>query len=189
MNVGYARVSTRDQDLSLQLDALEKAGCEKVFQEKLSGTDSGRPELRAMMSQLRKNDVIVVWKLDRLARSLKDLVSLVNEMNEKGVELNSLHDHIDTSTAQGKFTFHLFAAMAEFERDIISERTKAGLAAARARGRTGGGLKDSPKKRSTPPSSLKNCIRKENCRSRTSANNWRSPEGLSTTTCATEALR
>ena len=138
MKIGYARVSTQEQELSLQLDALKAAGCEQIYQEKITGTKKVRPELNRMMTQFRKGDAVVIWKLDRLARSLKDLVSLVNEIQEKGAELQSLHDHIDTSTSHGKFTFHIFAALAEFERDIISERTKAGLAAARARGRQGG---------------------------------------------------
>ncbi len=138
MRIGYARVSTKDQDLSLQTDALEKAGCEKIYREKESGKSTKRPRLKQMLSQLRKGDVVVVWKLDRLARSLKDLIDLVNKMHQGGVELKSLHDQIDTSTPQGKFTFHLFAAMAEFERDLISERTRAGLESARAQGRVGG---------------------------------------------------
>ncbi len=138
MRIGYARVSTKDQDLSLQLEALEQAGCEKIFREKESGKNAQRPQLQEMMSQLRQGDVVVVWKLDRLARSIRDLIDLVNKMHQEGVELQSLRDQIDTNTPQGKFTFHLFAAMAEFERDLISERTKAGLAAARAQGRTGG---------------------------------------------------
>ena len=138
MKIGYARVSTQEQELSLQIDALETAGCEHIYQEKITGAKKARPELQRMMSQLRKEDTVVIWKLDRLARSLKDLVSIVNEIQGKEAELQSLNDHIDTSTPHGKFTFHLFAALAEFERDIISERTKAGLAAARARGRMGG---------------------------------------------------
>ena len=138
MNIGYARVSTQDQDLSLQLDALNGAGCNKIYKEKITGSKRERPQLQKMLGQLRKEDVVVIWKLDRLARSLKDLVGLVNEIQEKGGALHSLNDLIDTTTPHGKFTFHIFAALAEFERDIISERTKAGLAAARARGRKGG---------------------------------------------------
>lgn len=138
MLIGYARVSTKDQDLSLQLEALEKAGCEQIYREKESGKSAQRPQLKKMLSQLRKGDVVVVWKLDRLARSIRDLIELVNKMHQDGVELKSLHDQIDTKTPQGKFTFHLFAAMAEFERDLISERTKAGLESARAQGRIGG---------------------------------------------------
>lgn len=138
MKIGYARVSTKDQDLALQIDALKKAGCKKIFQEKMTGATKERPELKKMIEQLRKGDVVVIWKLDRLGRSLKNLVQLVNEIQGKGAGLKSLGDHIDTVTPQGKLTFHLFAALAEFERDIIRERTHAGLAAARARGRKGG---------------------------------------------------
>lgn len=138
MKIGYARVSTQEQNLSLQLDALQTAGCTTIHHEKVTSAKKERPELQKLMGQLRAGDVVVVWKLDRLGRSLQDLVSLVNEMQGKGAEFQSLNDHIDTTTPQGKFTFHLFAALAEFERDIIRERTKAGLAAARARGRKGG---------------------------------------------------
>ena len=140
MKLGYARVSTQEQDLSLQIDALNDAGCSQIYQEKITGGASHkeRPQLQKMIGQLRQGDLVIIWKLDRLARSLKDLVSLVNEIQEKGSELHSLNDHIDTTTPHGKFTFHLFAALAEFERDLIRERTKAGLAAARARGRKGG---------------------------------------------------
>ena len=138
MNIGYARVSTRNQELALQLDALKKAGCKALFQEKASGAKADRPELRKMIDQLREDDVVVIWKLDRLGRSLRDLVNLVTEIQSKGAGIKSLTDQIDTTTPQGKLTFHLFAALAEFERDIISERTKAGLVSARARGRTGG---------------------------------------------------
>jgi DNA invertase Pin-like site-specific DNA recombinase len=146
MKIGYARVSTEEQELSLQLDALEGAGCRKVYQEKITGSTKERPELQKMLEHLREGDVVVIWKLDRLARSLKDLVSLVNEIQEKGGALQSLNDQIDTTTPHGKFTFHIFAALAEFERDIIRERTKAGLAAARARGRKGGRPKGLSKK-------------------------------------------
>ncbi|MEL6148910.1 MAG: recombinase family protein [Chloroflexota bacterium] len=138
MKIGYARVSTTDQDLNLQLDALNAAGCERIYHEKISGANKNRPQLRQLLDHLREGDEIIVWKLDRLARSLTDLVSLVTEIQEKGASFHSLQDQIDTSSAHGKFTFHLFAALAEFERDIIRERTKAGLAAARARGRVGG---------------------------------------------------
>ena len=138
MKIGYARVSTQEQDLSLQLDALKQAGCAQIYQEKITGAKRERPELQKMLEQLRDADVVVIWKLDRLARSLKDLVDLVNQIQEQGAALLSLNDQIDTTTPHGKFTFHIFAALAEFERDIIRERTKAGLAAARARGRIGG---------------------------------------------------
>jgi DNA invertase Pin-like site-specific DNA recombinase len=138
LKIGYARVSTKDQNLSLQKDALRKEGCELIFEEKASGAKSDRPELRRMIDQLRKGDIVIIWKLDRLGRSLRDLVNLVTEIQDKGAGLKSLNDSIDTTTPQGKLTFHLFAALAEFERDIISERTKAGLESARARGRKGG---------------------------------------------------
>jgi len=138
LKIGYARVSTKDQNLSLQNDALQKEGCELIFEEKASGAKSDRPELRRMIDQLRKGDIVIIWKLDRLGRSLRDLVNLVTEIQDKGAGLKSLNDSIDTTTPQGKLTFHLFAALAEFERDIISERTKAGLESARARGRKGG---------------------------------------------------
>jgi DNA invertase Pin-like site-specific DNA recombinase len=138
MKIGYARVSTKDQNISMQIDALEKEGCKMIFQEKVSGSKTDRPELRKIMEQLREDDIIVIWKLDRLGRSLIHLVKLVKEIMDKGAHLKSLNDSIDTSTPQGKLTFHIFAALAEFERDIIRERTIAGLEAARARGRVGG---------------------------------------------------
>ena len=137
MRIGYARVSTKDQNLALQMDALKKEGCKIIYQEKMSGVKS-RPELRKMIDQIRENDVVVIWKLDRLGRSLRDLVNLVNEIQGKGAELKSLNDSINTTTPHGRLTFYFFAALAEFERDIIRERTMAGLAAARARGRRGG---------------------------------------------------
>lgn len=138
MKIGYARVSTKEQTLSLQLDALKKEGCKQIFQEKISGAKADRPELRKMINRLGEGDIIVTWKLDRLGRSLHDLVNLVNEIQDKGAGLKSLNDSIDTTTSYGKLTFRLFASLAEFERDIIRERTKAGLEAARASGRKGG---------------------------------------------------
>lgn len=138
MKIGYARVSTKDQNLSLQLDALEKEGCEKIFQEKATGGNADREELKKLLEHLREGDIAVIWKLDRLGRSLRDLVNLVTDIQAKGAGLKSLNDSIDTTTPQGKLTFHLFAALAEFEREIIRERTKAGLESARARGRKGG---------------------------------------------------
>jgi len=138
MKIGYARVSTKDQNLNLQMDDLKKAGCQKIFQEKITGATKERPQLQKMIEQVREGDVIYIWKLDRLGRSLKDLIQLVNEIQDKGAGLKSLNDQIDTTTPQGKLTFHLFAALSEFERDIIRERTFAGLASARARGRVGG---------------------------------------------------
>lgn len=138
MLIGYARVSTKDQNLELQWDALTKAGCEMIFQEKASGVKADRPELEKMMSQLRKGDVVCIYKLDRLGRSLKNLLELVAEFEKRGVGLRSLTDAIDTTTPQGRLVLNIFASLAEFERDLIRERTKAGLEAARARGRKGG---------------------------------------------------
>jgi len=138
MKIGYARVSTKDQNLNLQMDDLKKAGCQKIFQEKITGATKERPQLQKMIEQVREGDVVFIYKLDRLGRSLKDLIQLVNEIKKKGAGLKSLNDPIDTTTPQGKLTFHLFAALSEFERDIIRERTFAGLASARARGRVGG---------------------------------------------------
>ena len=146
MKIGYARVSTEDQSLQLQIDALRKAGCEQIFQEKVSGKNADRQELKNLRAQLRNGDTVIVWKLDRLGRSLRNLMELVSEFQDKGVHFQSLQDQINTSTPMGKCTFHLFAALAEFERDIISERTKAGLAATRARGRKGGRPKGLSKK-------------------------------------------
>jgi DNA invertase Pin-like site-specific DNA recombinase len=137
MIFGYARVSTPDQVLHLQTDALKAAGCTKIVQEKISSAKE-RPALRQLLTELREGDTLIVWKLDRLGRSLKDLVTLVGGFQEKGVHFVSLQDHLDTTTAQGRLMFNLFASLAEFERDIIRERTKAGLTAARARGRQGG---------------------------------------------------
>ena len=138
MKIGYARVSTKEQLLHLQEDALKKAGCEKIYSEKVGSANTNRIKLNEMMGQLREGDVIVVWKLDRLGRSLRDLVNLIARFHESGVGFQSLQDNIDTTTPTGKLTFHLFAALAEFERDIIRARTNAGLEAARARGRKGG---------------------------------------------------
>ena len=130
MRIGYARVSTEDQDLALQLDALNKAKCKKFYQEKIIGRTKERPEFQKLLDNLRPKDVIIIWKLDRLGRSFKDLVQLVNEIQEKGAGPKSLHDNIDTTTPQGKLTFHIFAALAEFEADMMRERTHAGLKAA-----------------------------------------------------------
>lgn len=138
MLVGYARVSTQDQNPALQLDALKAAGCEKVFVEKASGAQRERPELQAALEYLRAGDALVVWKLDRLARSVKQLIETVEGMEAKGIGFRSLTEAIDTTTAGGKLVFHIFGALAEFERTIIRERTRAGLDAAKARGRIGG---------------------------------------------------
>ena len=138
MRIGYARVSTLDQNLDLQLDALKLSGCEEIFEEKVSAASKERHQLSRLFSILRKGDSVVVWKLDRLGRSLRDLIGLISKMKDLGVTFISIQDSIDTSTATGRFTFNIFASLAEFEREIISERTKAGLAATRARGRKGG---------------------------------------------------
>jgi len=137
MLVGYARVSTQDQKPELQLDALKAAGCEKVFVEKASGAQRERPELTAALDYVRDGDTLVVWKLDRLARSMKQLIETVEGLEEKGIGFRSLTEAIDTTTAGGKLVFHVFGALAEFERSIIRERTRAGLDAAKARGRKG----------------------------------------------------
>jgi DNA invertase Pin-like site-specific DNA recombinase len=139
MRIGYARVSTIDQNLELQRDALARAGCVQVYEEKASGkSKAGRPELANMMRALRKGDTLIVWRLDRLGRSLVDLVQLVDELALRGVAFESLSEKIDTSTAQGRMFFGFIAAMAQYQRDVISENTKAGLEASKARGRSGG---------------------------------------------------
>jgi len=138
MNIGYARVSTQDQNLDLQNDALKGAGCEKIYTDKMSGAKTDRPGLEEILSILRKGDTLVVWKLDRLGRSLTHLIKVMNILDEQGIYFRSVQESLDTSTPGGKLIFHVFGALAEFERDIIRERTLAGLAAARARGRTGG---------------------------------------------------
>ena len=136
--VGYARVSTAQQSPQLQIDALQSAGCQKIYQEMASGAKAQRPQLEEMLAQLRSGDVLVVWKLDRLGRSLTHLVQLVNQLLEQDVGLQSLNDPIDTTSAQGRLMFNIFASLAEFERELIGERTQAGLKSARARGRSGG---------------------------------------------------
>ena len=138
MLIGYARVSTHDQNLDLQRDALEAAGCERVIVDTMSGAASARPGLAQLKDVLRAGDTLVVWRLDRLGRSLKDLIAWMGYLEEREVGLRSLHEAIDTTTPTGKLTFHVFGALAEFERALIRDRTQAGLAAARARGRKGG---------------------------------------------------
>jgi DNA invertase Pin-like site-specific DNA recombinase len=138
MRIGYARVSTSDQNLHLQKDALRAAGCERVFTDIASGARAERPGLAEALSECRPGDTLVVWKLDRLGRSLPHLVETVGALATSGVGFHSLQEQIDTTTSGGKLIFHLFASLAEFERDLIRERTHAGLVAARARGRTGG---------------------------------------------------
>ncbi len=135
---GYARVSTADQNPDLQLDALRAAGCSRIFIDYASGAKTARPELARALDHLRAGDTLIVWKLDRLGRSLPHLVETVKALSDRDVGLRSLQDPIDTTTPGGRLVFHVFAAMAEFERDLIRERTNAGLAAARARGRVGG---------------------------------------------------
>ncbi len=137
--VGYARVSTDDQDLSLQLDELKKAGCRKIFSDKISGSKDDRPGLNNCLLYLEQGDTLLVWRIDRLGRSLQHLVGIVSGFQEKGIHFRSLHDGaIDTTTASGELVFNIFASMAQFERRLIQERTKAGLDAARARGKLGG---------------------------------------------------
>ena len=136
--LGYARVSTGDQHPDLQLDALTAAGCYRVFVERASGALDARPELAKALDQLRPGDTLVVWKLDRLGRSLRHLIDTVGELERRGVGFKSLRESVDTTTPGGRLVFHLFGALAEFERDLVRERTAAGLAAARARGRKGG---------------------------------------------------
>ena len=138
MIIGYARVSTEDQNLDLQFDALKEAGCKKIFQDKISGVKEDRDGLLQVLEIVRPGDTLVVWKLDRLGRSLQHLISVVDELKGKDVYFRSLKENLDTSSSTGKLIFHIFGALAEFERDIIRERTMAGLAAARARGRVGG---------------------------------------------------
>lgn len=138
MFIGYARISTSDQSLNLQIDALKKNRCERLFSEIASGAKSDRPELQKALDFARKGDTIIVWKLDRLGRSLKHLVETVAVLESRGVHFQSLQEAINTSSAGGRLTFHLFSALAEFERALIQERTHAGLKAARARGRFGG---------------------------------------------------
>ena len=149
MIIGYARVSTQDQNLDLQTDELTKLGCQKIYQEKVS-SGKERPQLIKMIENLREGDSVMVWKLDRLARSLKELINLVEILRVKKVNFTSIKDSIDTSTVQGRLLLNIFGSLAEFERDIIRERTKAGLSAAKARGRMGGkkkGLSPEAKKK------------------------------------------
>lgn len=138
MLIGYARVSTQDQNLDAQLDALAGAGCERVFSDKASGAKAARPGLAEAIDHLRAGDTLVVWRLDRLGRAMGHLIETVASLEQRGVGFRSLHESIDTTTANGRLVLHLFGALAEFERNLVVERTQAGLAAARARGRNGG---------------------------------------------------
>lgn len=138
MLIGYARVSTQDQNLDLQIDALTKAGCKKVFDDKISGSRAERPGLAKALEMLREGDTLTVWKLDRLGRSVKNLVDLVGELHKQGIQFKSLTDAIDTGTPSGRFFFHVMASLAEMERELTVERTRAGLEVARQLGRKGG---------------------------------------------------
>lgn len=138
MNIGYARVSTTEQDTALQRDSLQAAKCHRIYEESASGSSKERPELQKCLDHLRAGDTLIVWRLDRLGRSLKDLVEIITDLENREIGFKSLNESIDTTTAGGKLTFHIFAALSEFERSLIQERTKAGLTAARARGRKGG---------------------------------------------------
>jgi len=157
MKFGYTRISTGDQNPDLQTDQLLAEGCDEIVCEVASGAKTNRPVLEGLLNKTRKGDVIVIWKLDRLGRSLKHLVDVVNTLMEKGVGLRSLQDPIDTTNAQGRLVFNIFASLAEFERDLIIERTQAGLSAARARGRTGGrpkGLSEAAQKKALAAEAL-----------------------------------
>ncbi len=136
--VGYVRVSTNDQNSDLQKNALVSIDCERIFEDKISGKTANRPGLKRALKYLQSGDTLVVWKLDRLGRSVKNLVTLISELHDRGIHFQSLTDSIDTSTAMGRFFFHVMSALAEMERELIVERTNAGLAAAREQGRIGG---------------------------------------------------
>ncbi len=138
LKIGYARVSTRDQNLDLQTSALRAAGCERIYEDTMSGAKRDRPELNRALEHLRAGDTLVVWKLDRLGRSVKDLVEMVGELEKRGVHFQSVTDSIETATPAGRFFFHVMASLAQMERELLVERTRAGLDAARAQGRVGG---------------------------------------------------
>ena len=138
MTIGYARVSTKDQNLDMQIDALKQKGAERIYEEKVNGTKTDREQLNEALKVLRKGDTFVVWKLDRLGRTTKQLIDLVEQFDKSGIHFISVQDSIDTTTPHGRFLFTILCGMAEMERDIIAERTKKGLASARARGRVGG---------------------------------------------------
>ena len=138
MLIGYCRVSTFEQNTDLQIDALKLAGCERIYQDKVSGAKKDRPELAKALEHARRGDALVVWRLDRLGRSLKHLIEVVEQLEEREIGFKSIQESIDTTTTGGRLVFHIFGALAEFERGLIQERVQAGLAAARARGRKGG---------------------------------------------------
>jgi DNA invertase Pin-like site-specific DNA recombinase len=146
MKIGCGRISTKGQHFDLQIDALKKAGCEKIYKDIISGALSNRPALDQLLNDVNKNDVIIIWKLDRLGRSLKNLVGLINTLNEKEVGLKSINDPVDTTTVQGRLIFNIFGSLAEFERELIKERTLAGLEAAREKGKIGSRPKGLTKK-------------------------------------------
>jgi DNA invertase Pin-like site-specific DNA recombinase len=149
MLIGYARVSTQEQNLDLQRDALEVAGCERIYSDQVSGSVERQQDLESALEMLREGDTLVVWRLDRLGRSLKHLIELIGELEERGVGFKSLQENIDTTSSSGRLVFHVFGALAEFERNLIRERTRAGLAAARSRGRKGGRPKKLDAKKQT----------------------------------------
>ncbi len=138
MKIGYARISTSEQKINLQVDELKKAGCEKLYQDIASGMKSKRPGFDECLNQLRKNDCLIVWRLDRLGRNLKDLVLIIEQLQKNNISFISLHEGFDTTTIGGKLIFQIFGALSEFERNLLQERTNKGLKAARARGRFGG---------------------------------------------------
>lgn len=138
MLIGYARVSGNDQNLSLQMDALKNAGCKKIYTDKITGTKAERPGLNQVLDALRKGDILIVWRLDRLGRSLKHLIALIEDLNKKNIGFRTIQESMDTTTPGGKLIFHIFGALAEFERNLIRERTLHGIEAARARGKLGG---------------------------------------------------
>jgi DNA invertase Pin-like site-specific DNA recombinase len=156
MLIGYARVSTADQNLDLQRDALAAAGCQRILTDVASGAKAARPGLAEALRECRPQDTLIVWKLDRLGRSLSHLVATVRELVDREVGFRSLQESIDTTTSGGKLIFHIFASLAEFERDLIRERTNAGLASARARGRKGGRPKGVDEKKRAAAIALKN---------------------------------
>src|SRR5207302_2139051 len=156
MNIGYARVSTQDQTLNLQKDALEKLGCNKIFTDTASGAKAERKGLEEALEYVREGDTLVVWRLDRLGRSLKHLIETITELNNRKIGFKSIQENIDTTTSGEKLVFHIFGALAEFERDIIRERTQAGLQAARARGRKGGRRKSLTGKKTAMAQALYN---------------------------------
>jgi hypothetical protein len=183
MHIGYARVSTRDQNLALQLDALTKAGCETIFQEQASGATKARPELDRLLASLRPGDTVTIYKLDRLGRSLKHLLDMVAELEFRGVGLVSLTDAINTTSAQGRLVFNLFASLAEFERELIRERTHAGLASAGAGLVVASGA--SPQRQNVRPSSPRRSIGSSNSASMRLPSACTFPKSRSISTCAT----